>query len=132
MGSVQLPIRDVTVPRIPRFQSEMQFRCLSPIVMSTVREHDGKQAMHYCRPDDPALSDLIRQNLIRKHEAILGRIPSDDTLTFAFDKDYIDRRQGTRHPSRGLQGHQDKRRNVSIPCLWQCRIDPNRLRMRFR
>ena len=94
LGQHQLPIRDVTIPRIPRFQSEMQFRCLSPIVMSTVREHDGKQAMHYCLPDDPALSELIRQNLIRKHEAILGRAPQDDTLSFAFDKAYIDRRQG--------------------------------------
>ena len=94
VGQRRLPIRDVTVPRIPRFQSEMYFRCLSPVVMTTVREWDGKQAMHYCLPDDPELSDLIRQNLIRKHEAILGRAPHDDTLAFAFDNDYIDRRQG--------------------------------------
>ena len=94
LGQRQLPIRDVTIPRIPRFQSEMHFRCLSPIVMTTVRERDGKQAMHYCRPDDPALSELIRQNLIRKHEAIHGRAPNDDTLSFAFDKTYIDRRHG--------------------------------------
>ena len=94
IGSHELRIRDVNVPRIPHFQSEMDFRCLSPIVMSTVREHHGKQAMHYCLPDDPALSDLIRQNLIRKHEAIHGRAPDNDTLTFTFDKNYIDRRQG--------------------------------------
>lgn len=94
IGQHQLQIRDVTVPRIPRFQSEMHFRCLSPIVMSTARERNGKQTMHYCLPDDPALSELIRQNLIRKHEAIQGRAPYDDTLTFAFDQDYIDRRKG--------------------------------------
>ncbi len=90
----QLPITDVTIPRIPHFRPEMRFRCLSPIVMTTTREYHGKQAMHYCMPDDPALSELIRQNLIRKHEAIHGRAPHDDTLTFAFDKAYIDRRQG--------------------------------------
>ena len=90
----QLPIKDVTVPRIPRFRPEMRFRCLSPIVMTTTREHRGKQAMHYCLPDDPTLSELIRQNLIRKHEAIHGRPPRDDTLSFTFDKAYIDRRQG--------------------------------------
>ena len=94
LGQHQLPIKDVTIPRIPRFRSKMQFRCLSPITMSTKRERDGKQVMHYCRPDDPALSDLIRQNLIRKHEAIHGRAPHDDTLTFTFDKTYMDRRQG--------------------------------------
>ena len=94
IGQHQLQIRDVTVPRIPSFRSEMRFRCLSPIVMTTVREREGKQVMHYCFPDDPALSELIRQNLIRKHEAMFGRAPHDDTLAFAFDKDYISRRQG--------------------------------------
>ncbi|MYA55487.1 CRISPR-associated endoribonuclease Cas6 [Candidatus Poribacteria bacterium] len=44
--------------------------------------------------EDPAFSERIRQNLIRKHEAIHGRAPHDDTLTFTFDKGYIDRRQG--------------------------------------
>ena len=94
LGGHRLPIRDVTIPRVPRFRSEMHFRCLSPVVMTTTREWDGKQAMHYCTPDDPVLSELIRQNLIRKHEAIYGRVPHDDTLTFTFDKNYIDRRQG--------------------------------------
>ncbi len=94
LGHRHLQVRDVTVPRIPRFQSEMHFRCLSPIVMSTVREWDGKQSTYYCMPDDPALSELIHQNLMRKYEAIHGRAPHDDTLTFRFDTDYISRRQG--------------------------------------
>ena len=94
IGQHRLQIRDVNVPRIPHFQSEMRFRCLSPIVMSTIREWNGKQTMHYCLPDDPALSELIRQNLIRKHEAIHGRAPHDDTLTFRYDKNYITKRQG--------------------------------------
>ncbi len=94
LGHRHLQVRDVTVPRIPRFQSEMHFRCLSPIVMSTVREWDGKQSTHYCMPDDPALSELIHQNLMRKYEAIHGSAPHDDTLTFRFDTDYISRRQG--------------------------------------
>ena len=94
LGQRHLLVKDVTVPRVPRFRSEMSFRCLSPIVMTTVREHRGKQAMHYCMPDDPEFSELIRQNLIRKHEAIRGRVPQDDTLTFRFDTDYIRRRNG--------------------------------------
>ena len=94
IGGHQLQVQDVNIPRTPHFQSKMRFRCLSPIVMSTVRERNGKQGMHYCLPDDPAISNLIRQNLIRKHEAIHTRVPHDDTLTFAFDKSYIDRRKG--------------------------------------
>ena len=94
IGQHQLRIQDVTVPRIPHFQSEMQFRCLSPVTMSTKRERDGKQAMHYCLPDDPALSELIRQNLIRKYEAIHGCAPDNDALNFSFNADYINRRAG--------------------------------------
>jgi len=94
LGSHQLQIKDVTVPRAPRFRKEMRFRCLSPIVMSTKRERDGKPVMHYCLPDDPAFSELIYQNLIRKHEAIYGHAPHSDALTFRFDPAYIRRRQG--------------------------------------
>lgn len=90
----QLKIIDVTVPQMPRFQSEMHFRCLSPIVMSAVREREGKRRTHYCLPDDPELTELIRQNLIRKHEAICGRAPQDDTLSLRFDEGYIRRKQG--------------------------------------
>ena len=94
IGQQQLKILDVNIPRTPSFQPEMHFRCLSPIVMSAVREHDGKRRTHYCLPDDPQLSELIRQNLLRKHEAIHGRIPQDDALTFRFDDNYIRRKQG--------------------------------------
>ena len=94
IGGHQLQVRDVTIPRTPRFQSEMRFRCLSPIVMTTVRERDGKQSMHYCLPDDPAFSELVRRNLIRKHEVIHNRPPSDDAFTLQFDGNYIARRQG--------------------------------------
>ena len=94
IGGHQLPIQDVTVPRIPRFRPEMYFRCLSPIVMTTVRERAGKQVMHYCLPDDPSFSELVRRNLIRKYEVIQGRPPSDDALTFQFDKNYINRKRG--------------------------------------
>lgn len=114
IGQHRLRIRDVTVPRIPRFQTEMRFRCLSPIVMTTVREHNGKQAAHYCLPDDPAFSQLIRQNLIRKHEAIHGRVPHDDTLTFGFDEHYIRKRQG--RVTRLVDYKGIKIRGVLCPC----------------
>ncbi len=94
LGEHRLPIKNVNVPRTPRFQPQMRFRCLSPMVMTTVRERAGKRVMHYCLPDDPAFSDLVRQNLIRKHEVIHGRHPTDATFTLEFDKNYIARRHG--------------------------------------
>jgi len=86
----------VAVPEfvVPFLNTAMQEVMLNHFVMTTTREHHAKQAMHYCMPDDPALPELIRQNLIRKREAIYGRAPHDDTLTFAFDKIYIDKRNG--------------------------------------
>ena len=62
--------------------------------MSTVRERNGERVMHYCLPEDPAFSELVRQNLIRKHKVIRGRLPSDDAFTLEFDKNYIARKQG--------------------------------------
>ena len=94
LGRRELQIKDVSIPRIPRFQTQMRFRCLSPIVMSTVRQRDGEQTTHYCLPDDPKLSELIRQNLMRKHEAIYGQPPNEDALTFQFDQNYIDKKHG--------------------------------------
>ncbi len=94
IGDCPLKVRDVTIPRAPRFRSEMYFRCLSPVVMSAVRVDGGKRRMHYCLPDDPHLSDLIRRNLLHKHQAIHGRIPQDDILTFQYDQAYIRRKAG--------------------------------------
>ena len=61
----QLRVRDVTVPRAPRFDRQMRFRCLAAITMTTKRERDGQLVMHYCRANDPQFSELVRQNLIR-------------------------------------------------------------------
>ncbi len=94
IGRHQLRVEDVRVPRVPHFRQEMRFRCLSPITMSTVRERDGKEGTHYCLPDDPEFSSLVRQNLIGKHQAIYGRTPADDSLTFRYDTAYIQRKRG--------------------------------------
>lgn len=93
-GPHRLHIREVTVPRVPIFTSEMHFRCLSPIVMSTSREQNGKLRCHYCTPNDAELSELIRKNLLRKHEAIYGNQPHDDRFSCHFDADYLHRKQG--------------------------------------
>ena len=93
IGQHKLKVKDVSLLPSPKFETDMRFRCLSPIVMSAVRENNGQQSMHYCLPDDPELSELICQNLIRKHEAIYGSI-SDDVMSFRFDEDYIRKSQG--------------------------------------
>jgi len=90
-----LRVRDVEVLRQPRLEPKMTFRCLSPITMSTKRERDGKLGAHYCLPNDPQFSELVRQNLIRKYEAVYGQPPEKTSLVMTFDQAYIDKRQGS-------------------------------------
>ena len=94
VGHQYLRVVDVEIPRAPRFHQNMKFRCLSPITISTKRERNGKLVMHYCLHDEPEFSELVRQNLIRKHEAIYRYRPRDDSFSMEFDPEYISRRKG--------------------------------------
>ena len=90
----RLRVQDVEVLRQPRFGPQMTFRCLSPITMSTVHERADKLVTHYCLPDDPQFSELVRQNLIRKYEAVHKRPPTEKSFAMTFDQAYIDKRDG--------------------------------------
>ena len=90
----RLRVGDVEVLRQPRFGPQMTFRCLSPITMSTKRERDGQLGTHYCLPDDPQFSELVRQNLIRKYEAVYRHPPTEKSFAMTFDQAYIDKREG--------------------------------------
>ena len=90
----KLRVQDVEVLRQPRFGPQMTFRCLSPITMSTKRERDDELVTHYCLPDDPQFSDLVRQNLIRKHEAVHQQPPEEKSFAMTFDQAYIDKGKG--------------------------------------
>lgn len=84
----------------PDFSSAVMYRCLSPIVVSTIHEHNGKLHQYYLRPDDERLSELVRNNLIRKHEIVYGELPANVELTFTPDAGYIQRRGGTERVSK--------------------------------
>ena len=90
----RLRVRDVEVLRQPHFERQMTFRCLSPITMSTVRERADKLVTHYCLPDDPQFSELVRQNLIRKYVAVHQQPPGEKSFAMTFDQEYIDKRKG--------------------------------------
>lgn len=94
IGHHRLRVQDVEVLRQPRFGPQMTFRCLSPITMSTKRERDGQLVVHYCLPDDPQFSELVRQNLIRKYEAVYQRSPQEKSFAMTFDQAYIQKRRG--------------------------------------
>ena len=90
----RLRVQDVEVLRQPRFGPQMTFRCLSPITMSTMRERDGQLGTHYCLPDDLQFSELVRQNLIRKYEAVYRHPPTEKSFAMTFDQAYMDKKGG--------------------------------------
>ena len=92
--SHRLRVQDVEVLPQPRFGRQMTFRCLSPITMSTVRERDDQLVAHYCLPDDPQFSELVRQNLVRKYEAVYQHPPTEKSFAMTFDQGYIDKKEG--------------------------------------
>jgi CRISPR-associated endoribonuclease Cas6 len=66
----------------PEFGEKMRFRCLSPVVISTMHEHNGRLQPYYYRPDDPKLGESIRKNLLEKYEIVNLRKAEDDRLQF--------------------------------------------------
>lgn len=88
----RLLVKDVEIPQTPFFEEEMKFRCLSPITISTKRERNGKLVTHYCLPDEPEFSELVRQNLIRKYELIYKQKPTNDSFSMTFDEEYVKKR----------------------------------------
>jgi CRISPR-associated endoribonuclease Cas6 len=81
-----------TLP-LPIFGSETKFTCLSPIVVSTMHEYQGKLTPYYFRPDDQQLSVAIQNNLRRKFETINNKSAADLSLIFEPDQQYIKNRE---------------------------------------
>ena len=81
-----------TLP-LPIFESETKFSCLSPIVVSTMHEYEGKLTPYYFRPDDQQLSEAIQNNLRRKFETIHNKSAADLSVLFEPDQQYIKDRE---------------------------------------
>lgn len=94
VAGTRLQLKDVFIPKSPRFSERMRFTCLSPITISTVIESNGEKITHYCRPDEEDFSAKIRQNLIGKYEALHGELPSSDNFKLEFDAEYQKRHGG--------------------------------------
>ena len=79
-------VEQVEALPVPEFQPNMRFRCLSPIVTSTMRARGGgKLQPYYYRPDDEKLSEALRNNLLEKYEIIHCKKPADHRLVFRLE-----------------------------------------------
>lgn len=96
VGATHLSITGVETLPLPRFEETMRFKCLSPIVAAVAEQEGDKRWTRYLRPKDPAFGERVRQNLLGKHSALHGALPQGDSLTLAFDADYLAEHRGTK------------------------------------
>ncbi|ABB14264.1 CRISPR-associated endoribonuclease Cas6 [Carboxydothermus hydrogenoformans] len=96
IGREEFTVKGAFIRENPEIKPGQTFVCLSPIVVSTLKE--GYTKPYYIRyTEEPELfSEKIRQNLLRKFATYYGRLPVDDRLFFFFDEEYLQKNKGTK------------------------------------
>ena len=80
-----------TVPD-PQFTDEMNFRMMTPMVLSTRREHNGKTSQYFLRAEDKEdINRVLTQNLQNKYEAISGERKVNGKVELEWDENYLRR-----------------------------------------
>ncbi len=93
---------------LPDFKETMSYKCLSPILLSTMEEHNGKLSQHYLRPDDTRIEETVKNNLLHKYEVMHSKTFDCKTFKFALDKEYINRKGGANKISKLITLNKDK------------------------
>ncbi len=88
-NSQKILIKNMELLTEPEFTSEMQFTMLSPMVLSTIREVNGKLSTYYLRPEDKdEINRLLTQNL-RNKSLIISNRNSIGEIKITFDENYL-------------------------------------------
>ncbi len=80
------------LPEIDYLQN-MKFKMLSPMVLSTPKTFNGKQAQYYFRYDDniEMINKVLNNNLINKYKLIYNKDYNGGTVKLSWDNVYIKR-----------------------------------------
>ncbi|MGH7491430.1 MAG: CRISPR-associated endoribonuclease Cas6 [bacterium] len=116
----------------PVFKETMQFKALSPIVVSTMREHHGKLQPYYYRAHETELGEAIRQNLLQKYQTIQGEAPADTLLVFEIDRGYLERQGGPEKVSKLIaikEGTAEETRIKGFMCPFTLAGSPELMRV---
>ncbi len=81
----------------PAFSEYMKFTLLSPIIVSTMKEYQGKLSQYYLRADDDSemFTEIINKNLTNKFELYHTGKYKGTGIKFYFDEEYIKRKKGS-------------------------------------
>ncbi|MBE2280210.1 MAG: CRISPR-associated endoribonuclease Cas6 [Ignavibacteriaceae bacterium] len=77
----------------PEFYSKMRFVCLSPLVLSTRKEMNGKLTQHHIEhfEDVNETNRIFLNNLINKYSIINNKDYTGEGLKFKWDEEYLNR-----------------------------------------
>jgi CRISPR-associated endoribonuclease Cas6 len=81
------------VPK-PEFKENMKYQLLSPLLLSTMIERNGKLSQYYLRADDNDIEKIVRQNILHKYEAIHKKEFVPSKFVFNLDQNYIKSKGG--------------------------------------
>ncbi len=101
LGAADFGVMDITEIPPPAISRHMRFKTISPLFLSVDEKRaDGSRAKRHLRAEDPRFGERVRENLIRKYQALTGSDPVDDELEFKFEgvaKPQLAQYKGTHH-----------------------------------
>lgn len=87
---VKFKIKLVELLPDPLFTDEMSFRMMTPMVLSTRREHNGKVSQYFLRAEDKEdINRVLTQNLQNKYETITGEKKINGRVELDWDENYL-------------------------------------------
>jgi CRISPR-associated endoribonuclease Cas6 len=91
IGDVEhtLLIKNMELMPEPTFKDEMKFTLSSPMVISTVKEYNGKLSPYYLRPEEiDEINRILTQNLRNKYQIISNK-HTTSSVTIEWDREYL-------------------------------------------
>jgi CRISPR-associated endoribonuclease Cas6 len=88
---IRFKINFVEIIPTPQFFNEMKFKMMTPLVLSTIREHNNKTSQYYLRPEDTdEINRVLTKNLQSKYQAIYNKeLPG--VIRLNWDNDYLNK-----------------------------------------
>lgn len=87
-----ITFRIITAEILPEisFSSKMKFVLLSPIILSTLVEHNGKMQQYYLRPDDnEEINRVLTKNLLNKKGLLNRNQTLNEYCKLEWDGEYV-------------------------------------------
>ncbi|MEJ5305699.1 MAG: CRISPR-associated endoribonuclease Cas6 [Ignavibacteria bacterium] len=125
-------IKHVELIPDPEITNEMNFRLLSPLVLSTLVLRNGRLSPYYLRINDPGIEENLLQNLVRKYRLIYKQDIKVDDFYFEFDKEYIEKKKGVVSKLITIaEGSKNESKIKGIMCDFKIRTNPELIKVGY-